>query len=608
MPTLKVEIAFGDTPLETSPTWTDVTAYVRDDSVQITRGRNDPWSPFQPGRCTLVLSNRDRRFDPNYSSGPYYGSLNPRTQIRLTATYSAVTYPLFRGFIAYWPQQFGQAGLDAYVTLDCYDGLEWASGARLSSDPVYDYAANTIGNLYAFYRQASAGGWVDATGQRVPLTPSTNAVLTFDQPSAAPGLKSTAVASWISGWSTNLQTVSSAWTVSLWLRTTVVGSASLGWLNLLSGSARSGAEFMRIGIDENGVIKVGAVRTVPAGSFAVAGSRSVADGQWHHVVVNSSGDLFIDGQVDPGTTSVTSGSGSRMLFTNIGLADSAVPLQSFTGWMQDLAIWSVGVPAAQVASLYWLGRGRIDESSSARIGRYLDDADWPSAWRDLTTTPRATVGELVYNNQQVLTALREVEASEQGRLFAAADGDITLLSRYHHQEVTRGKTVQATFSDDGSDFGYGTFGMIRDDTNVRNDVTAQTSSFQSRSTNSTSITNYGRRSETVDTIVSTVAQTQGIAAGLVYWWKDAADRVDAFEVIPPASDFGTLLGLELGDRIKVEITPMATGSQIAKELLVDSISWRIGLSFWLLQIGGAPVPPSFFVLGSGVLGTDRLGF
>ena len=220
------------------------------------------------------------------------------------------------------------------------------------------------------------------------------------------------------------------------------------------------------------------------------------------------------------------------------------------------------------------------------------------------------MGQLLYNGQQALTAMREIEVSEQGRLFAARDGDITLLGRYHHQDVTRGNTVQATFSDDGADFGYQSWQYLESDTDVRNDVTVTMPTAQSRSTDSASITAYGRQSETVNTILSTVTQVRDMALGLVTRWAAASGRVAPFDVsIDPAQNWATLLGLELGDRIKVEATPMGVGSQFTDELLVDSTEWTITYSAWRLRLGGAPVPLQTFILGTSALGgPDPLGF
>lgn len=50
----------------------DVSAYVQ--SIAIARGRSSQLDEFGAGRCTIVLNNNDRRFDPTNQSSPYWNS------------------------------------------------------------------------------------------------------------------------------------------------------------------------------------------------------------------------------------------------------------------------------------------------------------------------------------------------------------------------------------------------------------------------------------------------------------------------------------------------------------------------------------------------------
>lgn len=62
------------------------------------------------GTCSLVVDNYDRRFSPNYASGPYYGDLLPNRRLKLEAVDDAGTHTLFVGFIKSYepdPQRFG---------------------------------------------------------------------------------------------------------------------------------------------------------------------------------------------------------------------------------------------------------------------------------------------------------------------------------------------------------------------------------------------------------------------------------------------------------------------------------------------------------------------
>ena len=137
-PTPKVELALGSDPYDTTPTWVDVTAYVRDDpGVMSSRGNvGQLGAPVTTGTCSFLLDNRTRRFDPSYAAGPYFGQLKARCQVRVTATWSAVDYVIFRGFIT-GPQVVGtDGGKDSVVQIVAYDALSILARTLLSGADV----------------------------------------------------------------------------------------------------------------------------------------------------------------------------------------------------------------------------------------------------------------------------------------------------------------------------------------------------------------------------------------------------------------------------------------------------------------------------------------
>ena len=610
-PVLKVEVAFVSNPLDTAPTWTDVTQYVRHaNGVDITRGRSDPWSHFTAGRLTLTFSNRDRRFDSLYSAGPYFGNLKPGKQIRVTCTWSAVTYDLFRGFVGTWPQEFSNAGKDATVTVECYDGLEWAASVRLSTDPYETYLLS-IGTPALWWRQADATKWDDRQDTYEPTTNGVGASVTA---SALPGLTGSQAVNFNgSVYYSGISLSSGKSTLGFWIKTTATTGTIIDSFVLGLGLTIS--------------LTAGKLFYSAAGSpdsMSTTSSVAINDGLWHFICYTFQSDasiattspasvlLYIDSVLDtaPVTTSSGSGSNSGYFIKRVGANMAGTPISATS--MQDLfALPSVTLTASQISTLYGLGLGYRIEDSGTRIGRYLDDAGWPSTWRDITTTPAATVDTMIYNGQQLVTSLQELESSEQGRIFVSKSGNMTLQARYFNNDVTRGNTSQATFTDDGSAFTYRDFGYTQDDTDVRNDITVTNTAGLSRSSDSTSITANRRRSETVNTILSTVDQRQGMAAGLVTQWKDAQIRVKQFTAGVPAN-WASLLNLEIGDRITVKQTPMGVGSQFSKDLIIDSIGWRIDAAFWEMHIAAAPVTPTtatWFVLDTSSLdGTDVLGY
>lgn len=138
-----VEAAFGYDPLAT-PTWTDITAYVR--QFQIQRGRSHVLDQMQAGQATLVLDNRDSRFTPRNTSGAYYPNVRVFTPLRIRAVHNVVTYDLYRGFVTGWPQTY--PGIkDAVSVVNCVDAFRLLAMYETEFSENVEDAGTRVGNL-----------------------------------------------------------------------------------------------------------------------------------------------------------------------------------------------------------------------------------------------------------------------------------------------------------------------------------------------------------------------------------------------------------------------------------------------------------------------------
>lgn len=605
--TLRVYIAFASDPLDTAPTWTEVTDDVRMTSgyeVSTTRGRNSELEFDTSGSARFALSNRTRKYDPLNSSGTYYGQLTPGRQVKITATVNGTTYDVYRGFALGFAQRFATGGVDAWCEVECTDARGYLSLNKMTSDPYADYLG-TVGTTTAFWRQSDGSNWYDAqsagntaarmTGEAIPTA------------SLAAGMRGTALQSTGGVWRTYAASVTGYDTLSMWIQTTTVGSSSSVWRLLARGPVEWSTSV--VGINSSGQVCAKSWDWNP-GIFAnMTGVRNVADGRPHHVVVVSTtigSAIYIDGTLD----AVSADGGGFMIAYLCGGDSAHLP---FVGTIQDVALMSGGMTAAQVATLYGLGRGFLAESSTTRLGRLCDDANWPSAWRDFASLARAEVGAITYSGQAFNTAAAQVEASEQGRIFAAKDGTLTFLHRYAAQETTECATVQATFSDQGGagDIPYASFGYDYDVLNVQNDITVTTPDGEGHASDTASIVQCGERSAVIDTILSSPKAALDMATGLVYQRKDPSARIPPMQVPFVACDntaAAALLNLELQHRVAVEITPMQTGAALSFEQHVERISWTFG-EVWECEVATSPVKPAFFMLGTDELdGGTPLGY
>lgn len=142
-PTIAVAIAFGDPPLTAlaSNVWTDITSYVISFSTR--RGRSDALGRIEAGQASLVLENADRRFDPTYTSGAYYPDVVPMAKIRIRATYSAVTYDLYTGFVEGWPPNW-PGGLIATTTIRCVDAFTYFAKVKLNGAYSNEFTGDSV--------------------------------------------------------------------------------------------------------------------------------------------------------------------------------------------------------------------------------------------------------------------------------------------------------------------------------------------------------------------------------------------------------------------------------------------------------------------------------
>lgn len=130
----------------------DVSSYTT--SVSVRRGRSRELDTFPSGSCTITLNNEDRRFDPLYESGPYFGEIRPR--LRVSVTSDGIS--LFDGFVEDW--NFGYSPSNrSTAEVVCIDGLALLAQTALTSyTNTQDLPAERIETVIGRTEVAYAGG------------------------------------------------------------------------------------------------------------------------------------------------------------------------------------------------------------------------------------------------------------------------------------------------------------------------------------------------------------------------------------------------------------------------------------------------------------------
>jgi len=159
--TVTLEIAFDSTPLATSPTYTDVSAYLR--TYNIKRGRTNELGEFTAGTMQFTVSNHDNRFNPSNTSSPYYDSsagktkIQPLKKVRISAVYDSTTYRLFTGYLDSVPVKYIAEGADSIVTFTAVDAFRLFHNQTIES---VGWRLGTAG--FSELGQSTRVGYVDS--------------------------------------------------------------------------------------------------------------------------------------------------------------------------------------------------------------------------------------------------------------------------------------------------------------------------------------------------------------------------------------------------------------------------------------------------------------
>jgi hypothetical protein len=641
---LTVEIGFsttagsGTVPLNStlaSITWTDVSSDVR--SCSIKRGRSSELDSFTTGSCQITFANADRKYDPEYASGTYYGKLTPGRPIRIRATPPAGSATgIFFGFVDQWNQQYTNptdattivTASDAFkvlnlITLPSY----WEYSVRADSALAWYRMDEVAGSTSIFdtINGANVGSWyTTALGASSSL--STSSIVPTDSNLATEfdggRFVEASGFSLSKSYNTGLSTA-----VSAWIQTSTTTDGRYGIFSRASFTAETRTAF--------GMVVSGGVGTIQAqigdnfsyGSVTVISSAIIVnDGKPHFIYARrtNSGDttrLWVDGVEATSSTSTTAANdsnpksivGGPFTGTSGGTYDFT---SNFTGTIDEIVFDGSDLTDAQIVNRYEMGKGTYltGQTASARITSLLTMAGWMSDGTNLTTAT-STVQGINSQGKTLLAALKECEAADQGRLFIDGSGKVAFISHNVLATTATYNTSQRTFGDSTSELPFTDIEFIYNDQLVKNRVVIGRQNGPTFTTNdTTSQGQYFIRTDSQSDLINDTNQSIVDAANVrLALYKQPAMRIESLGFTPRANTtiYSGLIGDEIGTRITVKRRPQSVGSVISKELLIEGVQHDIGPMNWSSTYNLSPAPLAFFILDSstfGVLGTNLLGY
>lgn len=617
--------------------WTDVSAYVR--SVSTSRGRSSELDAFQTGSASITFSNADRRFDPEYTAGPYYGALTPLRPVRIRAQYGAgATTNLFFGWVEQWPQQY-QNPTDATVTVTASDGFkilnlitlpsEWSHRVQTDSRVGYWLRMDdgTSSTVFDAYNNNKFGDYKTIAGAASSGV-STNSLIANDDNTAAVFDGTKYVDANITGATIAL---------NFWMQTSTTTAGSYGMVTFNNNLPSC------LGMVVNGS-GVGTLRFTnaqtsfggPDQAESFTSTVVVNDGEPHHILLNLNDpdfggaySLYIDGvraTLTAGAFGDYNGTPNQLGIARPyqGSATAGTSFASaFIGTLDEIVFYQITalpivyVDSTDVAINYAIGAGQYLEGqrTDQRISEVLNMVQWMTDGTDLTTGS-ATVQAIATQNKTALAVAQECETAEQGRLFMDRDGKVEFISRNAFATTGTYNTSQYTFGDSTGELGY---------TNLQfefNDRLVFNRSVVSRKNGSTATLNdttsqgqyFIRTSSVTDLVVDTDQQTLDIANARLDAYAQPLLRIEQMAFTPrqsPAALYPVAIGVEIGTRITVNRRPQGVGSVITKQVIVEGISHTITPDSWQTVFSLSPVFVSTFVLDSstfGVLDSNQLGY
>jgi hypothetical protein len=581
-----LEVAWSDTPRSASPTYTDMTDYVRASAgVSFQRGRsNEQDAQAQPGRASWEFINDNGDFTMGNGSSPY-APLQIRRPVRITARYDVTTYTLWQGFIDSWENASDDTM--GYVRVSASDRLARAATVKLPGMVAGEILADSPAVLYTLGDDEGSQIAGDLSGNNAtPLKVESfgaGGVVDFGT-GVAPGPDGGTVAAFTTRGATDYATLtvkspnnfgsSEGYTLECFFKF----SGSNAGLVSLYNAAREHIDLYTTG-----------------GAFQ-SGGTAVNDGEWHHAAVAFYGltsEYYLDGVL------YGSGGGSSSTFDTLYVGSA------LDGQIAYVAVHPTVLDAARIRAHAEAGlTGGSGDTTDERFARLCNIGGLPSSHYGTLGTGQSTMCAQPTQGAALLDLLRQCAEAEDGVTYIAGNGLLTFAPRSIRQTATSAYTLDATLAGHvGDGFTYTT-----DDSLVLNDLTVtRPGGITQRVTDAASITAYETHDDTLTLYVDTDEQIIGAAEWMVGTHATPALRGSQIDVELRAfsetgGDLNALLATDVGTLITVGNLPTDVAPSSSVSLFVEGIAGRIEKDRVTFTLTTSPQQPHIFTFDDPVYG------
>ncbi len=607
IPTMAFEVAWPDSPTATSPTYTDLVGSVR--AWSVTRGRNHELQRVDSARGGLTIDDPAGNLTPGNAASVYYPNVVPRRKVRISATWSAVTYRIGTLYVrSIVPTPGGHPDKLSTVEVELNDGFLILSDIKLGTP----YAEAIYADGPSAYLPLTDPKGSTAAGNRIPLAAASapllaskagpagsdfggDTILRYGDPGSSLVLNpaSTATRAEILDCSQQFDSFlfyQQFWTFTCWTKIEQTPGGTQYFLRHQSFHG-TGINGLAVSLHTDGTVNVssGSETDFRATSF------SIVDNQPHHIAVVYDGSvgshgavqLWVDG-VQIGTTYTLTANpfpfGEQADSTNTRCCVGGVRFASnaqnggLRGLLGHVAFWDDALSGGQIAAHYAAGATGSPENENARITFLLDRAGWPVADRAIDPGLANTLLPRDWSEgSNVLELLLAAAEAAGGLLFMSGAGAVVYQNRADRYNATVAATFKAST---GTDAELSGFSSSADDTEIGNVLpVARGGQGVTVLEDAASIARYERiEGAAVDRAVTTDDEAINAGQWQLYLTADPPPRVPTATWAAHSSAaalYPLLLGREISDRIVLDELP-ATVPDGPLSLFIEQITHGSG--------------------------------
>lgn len=529
---MSVRVDFN-TGTTANPVWADISSFMR--SFSYSRGRDDYFSSFSAGSCSIVLDNRGRQFDPTNTGSPYAGSIVPRREVRIFDNYDDTTTATRNNLVLNPSLEYGVA--------------QWSTGTtRTTAQAMFGtHSAARTGTLI-FINESSTPQGVARFATTTPLTANTVYTFSFYARQALADAYSFTPALVIdddygSGTATNQQ------------------------YDMGAGQTPPADAWQRYAYTFTTPNNVGSKQTVGfvvlGGEFGV--SRSI---YFDGLMVEAGRQLntYFDG--DSTDTALATYSWTGVVGESVSTVVETVETgHQFVGYIND---WDLSyskstdsTASIKAADGFTLLANQVVpdqtmpvEQSGVRLQRLLNEPTvlWSAPRR--IDAGRQPLGADVTENAGALEYFQRIEQSEGGRLFVGSDGGLVFRSG---PGTNLTLPVAVAFSDSGPGVRFEEISVVFGTEQLANQVRVTYNGGQVVANAADSQAAYGiAANELTDLLMTSGEDAEYLASAYVGRFGEPVYRIEEISLNLAglsASDRAAVVGLELGDVVSVSFSP-----------------------------------------------------